>query len=168
MIIPGTAWSAHSADTFLIGQTFTGSRASGRWVTACHFGIAYQSFHTSALSPVVDSLAFGIGTASGGRGANGYTLGVETGVCRRTIGICSASRFTATHRAYLAAGTVGVLSTDGHAHSLTAAFVDQALGIGRAEWTTYRVLTSESGGATLRASTRCRFSDASRIGCRIS
>jgi hypothetical protein len=81
-------------------------------------------------------------------------------VSHGAVRIDSASGFAASHRANLATGTVRVLSTDRHAHSLSAAFVDQTLGVGRAQRTTDGILTGESGSAALGSGARCWLSDA--------
>ena len=127
----GATWAAHSADAFLVGQTFSRSGASGRRIATSDFSVADQSFETGALGPVVDSEALGVGSASGWRGAGRHALGVETRVSHRAVRIGPASDFAHSHGANFATGAVGVLSADGHAHSLAAALVDQTLSVGR-------------------------------------
>ncbi len=165
--ILGTAWTAHSSDAFLVGQTFAGAGTGGRRVATSDFGIADQSVEAAALGSVVGSQAFCVGTASGRRCADGDALGVETGVSHGTIGIGPAANFAHSHRADLSAGTVGILTTDGHAHPLAASLIDQTLGVGRAEWPANRVLTSESSSAALGSGARRRLADAGRVGSRV-
>lgn len=157
----GTSRSTHSTDAFLVSQTFTGCRASRRRIAASHFGVTDQPFQAATLGAMVDSCAFGVGSASGRRCASRYALGVETSVGHGTIRIGSASHFAASHRTDFTARTVRVLSADGHAHSLTAALVDQALRVGRAQRAAHGVLTSESSCAALCSGTGCWFSYAS-------
>lgn len=51
---------------------------------------------------------------------------------------------------------------------MSTAFVNQTLGVGRAERTADGILTGESGSAALGSGARCWLSDAGRVGSRVS
>lgn len=116
---------------------------------------------------MVNSFAFGVGSASSWRIADTYALVIQAGLSRLAVRISATARFAHSHRADLSAGAVGIQTADGYAHPLTATFVDQTLSISRTEWSTDGALADESGSAALGARAGTRFADAGNIGSRI-